>query len=94
MISAPCFRLGRAVEGLAQAHAIEGRHAVGQERLADVKAREFFALEDDDAASGLGEQAGGGAAGGAATDNRDVVDSCMGSRESTRGEAGLNGTCE
>jgi len=39
-----------------------------------VKAREFFALNNDHAPPGAREQRRGGAAGRSATDDRDVVD--------------------
>ena len=41
---------------LENAQALEDRQAAGQERLADVEARELLPLEDDDPAAGAREQ--------------------------------------
>src|SRR5205085_2150860 len=59
---------------LVQTEAGEGFHAERQERFADVKAREFLPLENDDAPAGLGEQSRGRAARRAAANYRDIED--------------------
>src|ERR1043166_5944027 len=63
-----------ALDFLVQIEPGEGFHAEGQERFADVKTREFFALENDDAATGAGKQRASDAAGRSAADDSHVVD--------------------
>jgi hypothetical protein len=63
-----------AIENLAHTEAIERRHGVRQERLADMKTWKPFALENDDTASCAGEQCRGGAASGAPANDRGIVD--------------------
>src|SRR5205823_370920 len=62
-----------AVEFFPHAEAVESCHAEGQERLADMKAREFLALQNDDAPSRSRQQRRRGAAGRATADNRHIV---------------------
>ncbi len=62
------------VEFFADTEALEGAHAVGEERFADVEAGEFLLFKHDDAAPLAGEEGGGGAAGGTPADDCDVVD--------------------
>src|SRR5438477_448369 len=62
------------IEFFAHAKAIERLHAEGEERLADMKSRKLFPLEENDAPSRFGEQRRCGAAGRAAANDRNVVD--------------------
>src|SRR6266404_2388095 len=62
------------VQFFANTEPVKSVHAERQQRFANVKPRELFALEYDHAAAGFGEQCRSRAAGGPATDDRDVVD--------------------
>src|SRR6266404_1604677 len=68
------FRQEVCVEFFAHAEAIERSDTERQERFANVEAGKFFALKNDHAPSGLGEQRRGGAARRATTNDCDVVD--------------------
>ncbi len=61
------------LEFLMQAEARKRLHAERQERFADVKAREFIALENDDAPAGLRQQRGRHTARGTAADDRHII---------------------
>ena len=70
---APDLRHGDFIQLLANAEALQGGDAVGEERFADVEARKLLLLEQDHAMAMLGQQRGGRAARGAASDDGDVI---------------------
>jgi len=74
MISPPYFFKNPAFKNFScSPRRVNAVHAERQQRLADVKPRKLFALEENHATSGAREQRRGRAAGRSAANDRDVV---------------------
>jgi hypothetical protein len=76
---------------LAHAEAVEQRGVGGQQRLADVEARVMRLLDDDDVATGVGEEARRSSSRRAAADDEDVAVERSALRPARTGRQGLHG---